>query len=101
MSENGHASNLILLSTSRYYNHITSKCQVALTAFYLLKYANFLSTPFPVCIALILAVEVPDFILLSVVCCRYYYNKKTKQSTWEKPFELMTLTEVGYTSLDA
>lgn len=24
---------------------------------------------------------------------RYYYNKKTRQSSWEKPFELMTPTE--------
>uniref|UniRef100_A0A2P2KES2 Pre-mRNA-processing protein 40A n=1 Tax=Rhizophora mucronata TaxID=61149 RepID=A0A2P2KES2_RHIMU len=24
---------------------------------------------------------------------RYYYNKKTKQSTWEKPYDLMTLIE--------
>ncbi|KAJ6385565.1 hypothetical protein OIU77_028699 [Salix suchowensis] len=26
---------------------------------------------------------------------RFYYNKRTKQSSWEKPFELMTLIEVS------
>lgn len=26
---------------------------------------------------------------------RYFYNKRTKQSTWEKPVELMTLFEVS------
>ncbi|KAF2324236.1 hypothetical protein GH714_010990 [Hevea brasiliensis] len=26
---------------------------------------------------------------------RYYYNKRTKQSSWEKPFELMTAIEVS------
>lgn len=27
---------------------------------------------------------------------RYYYNKKTRQSSWEKPLELMTPIEVGH-----
>lgn len=27
---------------------------------------------------------------------RYYYNKRTKQSSWEKPLELMTPIEVSY-----
>lgn len=27
---------------------------------------------------------------------RYFFNKRTKQSTWEKPVELMTLFEVSY-----
>ncbi|XP_056159356.1 pre-mRNA-processing protein 40A-like isoform X1 [Syzygium oleosum] len=31
---------------------------------------------------------------------KYYYNKKTKQSTWEKPFELMTVTERADASTD-
>jgi len=26
--------------------------------------------------------------------CRYYYNTKTQQSSWEKPAELMTPSEV-------
>ena len=28
--------------------------------------------------------------------CRFYYNKKTKVSSWEKPFELMTPIEVSH-----
>ncbi|KAJ0078058.1 hypothetical protein Patl1_37327 [Pistacia atlantica] len=28
---------------------------------------------------------------------RYYFNKRTRQSTWEKPFELMTPIEVSHT----
>ncbi|KAK4802388.1 hypothetical protein SAY86_000591 [Trapa natans] len=31
---------------------------------------------------------------------RYYYNKKTKQSTWQKPFELMTAIERADASTD-
>lgn len=31
---------------------------------------------------------------------KYYYNKKTKQSTWQKPFELMTVTERADASTD-
>lgn len=27
---------------------------------------------------------------------RYFFNKRTKQSTWEKPVELMTFFEVSY-----
>ncbi|RVX22678.1 Pre-mRNA-processing protein 40A [Vitis vinifera] len=27
---------------------------------------------------------------------RYYYNKKTRLSSWEKPLELMTPIEVSY-----
>ena len=30
---------------------------------------------------------------------RYFFNKKTKQSTWEKPVELMTLFEVSESHL--
>lgn len=32
---------------------------------------------------------------ISVLYFRYYYNKKSKQSSWQKPVELMTLIEVG------
>ncbi|KAJ8764740.1 hypothetical protein K2173_009128 [Erythroxylum novogranatense] len=31
---------------------------------------------------------------------RYYYNKRTKQSTWEKPYELMTTIERADASTD-
>jgi pre-mRNA-processing factor 40 len=27
---------------------------------------------------------------------KYFFNKRTKKSTWEKPVELMTLFEVSY-----
>lgn len=33
----------------------------------------------------------------SLEFCRFYYNKKTKVSSWEKPFELMTPIEVSHT----
>lgn len=33
-----------------------------------------------------------DFLLV----IRYFFNKRTKKSTWEKPVELMTLFEVSY-----
>lgn len=31
--------------------------------------------------------------------CRYYYNKRTRQSSWEKPLELMTPIEVRHLSI--
>lgn len=41
----------------------------------------------------------PDVLILyflnKCTIFRYYYNKKTKQSSWDKPLELMTPTEVS------
>lgn len=33
---------------------------------------------------------------LFFVSHRYYYNKRTKQSVWDKPLELMTPIEVSF-----
>lgn len=39
-----------------------------------------------------------SFLLLHFLTIRYYYNKITKQSCWEKPLELMTPLEVRHCS---